>query len=176
MAPERFVVDIMLGRLVRWLRAMGYDSLFPAPAAGSAGDRRLLGIARAESRVLLTRDRVLARLAEPRGMLVRAERVDAQIAEVVAALGLAPPASAWLTRCLDCNALLEARERGAVHGRVPEHVLATAPGFRACPACAKVYWAGSHADRMVERLGRLLGLATSGSEDAGRPPPDAGSP
>ena len=55
----RFVVDTMLGRLARWLRAMGYDTLYP----GQAEDRRLLQLSRAEERILVTRDRMLARLA-----------------------------------------------------------------------------------------------------------------
>src|SRR5262245_5316693 len=76
---SRFVVDTMLGRLARWLRAMGYDTLY----LGQAEDRQLLQLARAQARILLTRDRVLARLAEPHSCLIRGERVDDQILEAV---------------------------------------------------------------------------------------------
>jgi uncharacterized protein with PIN domain len=107
--------------------------------------------------VLVTRDRLLARPAEPRSCLIRSEAVDAQIVEAVATLALSPPETAWLSRCLDCNTPLEARDRHALGGRVPDHVFATQTEFRACPACAKVYWAGSHADRMLARLTGLLG-------------------
>lgn len=155
--PERFVVDIMLGRLARWLRAMGYDTLYPRPAPGHAGDRRLRELCRAEQRVLITRDRMLARLAEPRSCLVRSEAVDQQIAEVVRTLALSPRKADWLSRCLDCNTPLEARPRESVAARVPAHVLATRSEFMACPGCAKIYWAGTHADRMLARLARLLG-------------------
>jgi uncharacterized protein with PIN domain len=146
----------MLGRLARWLRAMGYDTLFPGPMAGTAGDRRLLQISRREDRILVTRDRALARLAEPRGCLLRAEQVEAQIAEAVARLGLEPAREQWLSRCLECNAPLEAWPRDALAGAVPDRVLDAHDRFVRCPSCARVYWEGSHADRMLARLARLL--------------------
>ncbi len=155
----RFVVDTMLGRLARWLRALGYDTLYPGPTPGRAGDRRLLQLARAEDRILVTRDRMLARLAEPWGCLLRSERVDDQLLETVERLGLAPEDKDWLSRCLLCNARLEPRPREVLLGLVPDHVFATQREFMGCPVCARVYWAGSHADRMIERLARILDRA-----------------
>jgi uncharacterized protein len=148
----RFVVDTMLGRLARWLRAMGYDTLYP----GQCADRELLRIARAEERLLVTRDRMLARLAHPRGCLIVAEEVDEQIVETVAQLALAPAETDWLSRCLECNGLLEQRDKAALSDLVPDHVLATQSEFMGCPGCGRIYWSGSHADRMLARLSRLL--------------------
>jgi len=151
--PHRFIVDTMLGRLARWLRAMGYDTLYP----GQAADRQLLQIARAEERILITRDRMLARLAHPQGCLITAEQVDEQIREAIAQLALAPAASEWLSRCLECNARLEPRDTATLSTLVPDHVLRTQREFMGCPGCGRIYWGGSHAERMLERLGRLLG-------------------
>ena len=148
----RFVVDTMLGRLARWLRAMGYDTLYP----GQADDRRLLQLARAEDRVLVTRDRMLARVAEPRSCLIHVERVDDQVLEAVERLALAPHDGDWLSRCLECNARLEPGRRESLQDLVPEHVFATHTDFMRCPGCGKIYWAGSHVDRIRERLTRLL--------------------
>jgi hypothetical protein len=153
MTRPRFVVDTMLGRLARWLRAMGYDTLYP----GQADDRRLLEVARREERILVTRDRRLARLAEPHHCLIRSELVDEQILEAVERLALSPRDSRWLTRCLECNAALEPRDKAALRDLVPEHIFSAHAEFMACPDCARIYWAGSHADRMLERLERLLG-------------------
>ena len=153
----RFVVDTMLGRLARWLRAMGYDTLYP----GQAEDRRLLQLARAERRILLTRDRGLARLAEPHSCLIRSERVDDQVIEAVQRLALSPDNGDWLSRCLECNASLEPGSRESIQELVPEHVFATHTDFLRCPGCGRIYWAGSHADRMVARLSKLLDRARS---------------
>jgi uncharacterized protein with PIN domain len=155
-AAPLFVVDIMLGRLARWLRALGYDTRYPGPLPGHAGDRQLLQIAHAEDRILATRDRMLARLAGPRGCLVRAERLDDQLVEMVEHLGLHPREQDRLSRCLDCNSPLEPSPRAGVRGLVPERVFATHAEFRNCPGCAKIYWAGSHTDRILERLARVL--------------------
>ncbi len=149
----RFVVDTMLGRLARWLRAMGYDTLYP----GQAEDRRLLQLSRAEERILLTRDRVLARLGEPRSCLIRAELVDEQLLEAVEQLALRRDDGLWLSRCLECNALLEPVRREDLRALLPEHVFAVHTDFVRCPGCSRIYWAGSHVDRMIERLTRLLG-------------------
>jgi uncharacterized protein with PIN domain len=78
----------MLGRLARWLRAMGYDTLYPGPTPGQVGDRQLLALAHAEDRVLVTRDRMLARLADPRGCLVRSERLADQLLEMIERMSL----------------------------------------------------------------------------------------
>src|SRR5262245_16240394 len=143
----------MLGRLARWLRAMGYDTLY----LGQAEDRHLLQLARAQERILLTRDRALARLAEPHSCLIRGERLDDQVLESVQRLALCPVDSDWLSRCLECNTQPEPGPRESFQGLVPEHVFATQTDFRRCPGCDKIYWAGSHVDRIVERLSRLLG-------------------
>ncbi len=151
-SPQRFVIDTMLGRLAHWLRAMGYDAVYLGPAE----DGRLLSLARAESRVLLTRDAKLAQAAGRLGCLIRAGDVDSQVLEAVVQLGLSPDETAWLSRCLACNTRLEARAKDAVRDAVPPRVFASHDKFWACPGCAKVYWAGSHADRILDRLARLL--------------------
>lgn len=155
MATEspKFIVDTMLGKLARWLRALGYDTVYPR----AAEDDRLLSLARAEARILLTRDARLAREAGPLGLLVSAERLELQLSEVLERLNLAPTEHGLLSRCLDCNGLLEERPKEAARGLVPEYVFSTQERFVGCPNCGKVYWQGSHADRILARLTPLLG-------------------
>ncbi len=153
MNSSRFVVDTMLGRLARWLRAMGYDTLYLGPA----DDRRLLQLSFDEDRLLLTRDGKLAHLAGPRGCLIRADRMDRQLVEAVEKLALTPPETRWLSRCLDCNAVLEPRRKEAVRGLIPDYIFATRTEFMGCPRCGKIYWSGSHTDRILTRLARLFG-------------------
>jgi uncharacterized protein with PIN domain len=146
MDDPRFVADAMLGRLARWLRALGYDTLY----FRDAPDRRLLVVALAEGRRLLTRDAALARRAREAGLLLRTEDLDAQIREVVRACGPAPRPA--LSRCLECNGLLVASAPEAVRHRVPPYTLATQAAFRSCPDCARVFWAGTHVSGIARRL------------------------
>lgn len=158
MEETRFVADVMLGRLARWLRALGYDTLY----FRDAPDARLLGLALREGRRLLTRDVGLARRAGASGLLLRADGLDAQLREVTAALGLAPRAP--LGRCLACNGALVDRAPGEVRDRVPAYTFATQRAFRECAGCGRVFWAGTHAVRILSRLGPHLGRETPGPE------------
>lgn len=150
----RFLADSNVGRLARWLRALGYD----AACAPGLDDRRLVALALAEERVLLTRDvdlmqrRVIASGILP-AILLDDDDVTGQLRQVVAELGLATDRS--LTRCLECNEELEPRPRAAVLERLPPHVRATQTRFSECPHCARVYWPGTHWMRMRERIAAL---------------------
>ena len=144
----RFLCDAMLGSLARWLRFFGFDSVFLDPGPE---DRALADQARAEGRWLLTRDRELAS-AGPRTMLVRAEDLEGQLIEVFQRLGLRPDPTLENARCGECNGDLEEVTREEVDDVAPPHVLATAPRFRRCSGCRRVYWPGSHGDRILERM------------------------
>jgi uncharacterized protein with PIN domain len=149
-----FVADAMLGKLARWLRALGYDCLYPRKAE----DGDLLRIAREGGRWLLTRDVRLAGLATPgRVLLVRSNYVDVQVREVAGALGLKLAPVRALTRCIECNGVLEPREKEEVRDRVPPYTYATQEQFIGCPDCGKIYWAGTHVGPILERLRRLVG-------------------
>jgi uncharacterized protein len=150
MDTPRFVADVMLGRLARWLRALGYDTLYYRDAP----DRRLLAIALAEGRRLLTRDVALAGRARDAGLLVRADGLDAQIEEVARACGL--DGRRPLSRCLECNGLLAATAPEAVRSRVPPYTFTTHREFWTCAGCGRVFWAGTHVAGMKRRLERYL--------------------
>jgi uncharacterized protein with PIN domain len=139
----------MLGRLVRWLRILGYDTAFDA----DADDWALVRRAHAEGRLLLTRDRQLAARSGVATLLIESQELTAQVQQVVAAVGPSPEGA--FTRCLVCNERLVPLSRQQAQQRVPAHVYHTQREFRLCPACERVYWRGSHWERMVQTLGQL---------------------
>ena len=142
----RFVVDGMLGSLARWLRILGYDTDY----VNQRDDAELVRIARAEDRVLLTRDRELAARRGVKTLLIESQSLDDQLAQVTAAFPLPP--GAHLGRCSVCNtALVEAAPEEIAH-RVPSYVLKRHPHFRRCPGCDRVYWRGTHWRNMQARL------------------------
>jgi uncharacterized protein with PIN domain len=161
-APRlRFLADVNVGRLGKWLRALGYDVL-PGPCPGDAA---LLALAEREGRVLLTRDRRLTLAPQVRGgavrlLLVRSERLPEQLREVLAWPGLDPPRP--FTRCLLCNSLLAPAPPEAVEEHVPPYVRRSQAEFRQCPSCRRVYWRGSHWRRMHRLLASLLSSVSEG--------------
>ncbi len=149
----RFLADAMLGRLARWLRYLGYDTVYDTEAPDDVLARRSL----AEGRVLLTRDRgLLERWRPPGGMLIRSDRPLDQLRQVVRDLGLERDRRTG-TRCTICNEPLEAAEPGDDQRSVPPYVRRTQAGsFTHCPRCGRFYWPGTHAARMERILAGLF--------------------
>jgi uncharacterized protein with PIN domain len=150
----RFLADVMLGSLARWLRILGldveYDSGFE--------DSQLVERGLAEGRWLLTRDRRLTeRRRLPRCLLIRSQRLEEQIRQVLEETGIRRDRLKVFGRCLRCNRELQEVERREVLGSVPEHVAATQSAFRRCPGCGRIFWKATHVERMRRRL-RTLGL------------------
>lgn len=152
----RFVADVHLGTLARYLRLAGLDVRWERDAR----DEELARAAETEERIVLTRDRgLLKRRGVTHGYCVRERAPARQLAEVVRRFDLSR-ALAPFTRCLRCNGLLAAAAPEEVAAGLPPGVRARHRAFRRCAGCGRVYWEGSH----VRRMKRLL-------EDAlGRPP------
>ena len=144
----RFVVDGMLGSLARWLRILGYDTDY----ANRRDDAELVRIARAEDRVLLTRDRELAGRRGVRALWVASQSLDEQLAQVMAAFPRLPGSGPG--RCPVCNTVLVQVTRQEVAHRLPVYILKSHRDFQRCPGCDRVYWQGSHWQNMQARLKR----------------------
>lgn len=145
MADEvRFLVDGMLGRLAKWLRAAGHDVVYEPPF----DDLSLAERARREGRILLTRDHGLAARRGIRSLLIEGEDLDSQLGQVLRLF----PAPAMGSRCLRCNIPLEEVPLSAVQDFVPPYVRQHQKHFWLCPSCRRVYWQGSHWQHMQERL------------------------
>ncbi len=152
----RFIADVNVGKLGRWLRILGYDVVIDR----SLDDGALVSLGRREGRVILTRDRALPQLWEVKEGLVKvvllaSEKLGVQLRQVVDDLGL--ESFQLLSRCLECNWELVAQGKEAVQGRVPPYVLETQVAFKACPNCGRVYWAGTHWSHMRQTLAQMLG-------------------
>ncbi len=138
----RLVADAMLGRLARWLRILGCDVLYDPRWS----DNELARLARAEGRILLTRDVALARRLGRQALFIVDEHVDEQLEQVAADLGL--EAEAAFSRCPVCNEALEEVPRSWAWGYVPPYTFCTQREFRLCPNCNRFYWRGTHWEHM----------------------------
>lgn len=146
-----FLADAHLGGLARFLRMLGFDTAH----RNAMHDTEIRRLAEQEGRIVLTRDRELLKCREVRrGHYVRALKAEDQLEEVTARYGLASLARPF-TLCLHCNLRLEAADEQAVAQRVPEGVRALHTAFSCCCGCDRIYWPGSHYERMRARIDRL---------------------
>lgn len=161
----RFIADAHLGRLARYLRFLGVDTL----QRNAWDDAELVAIARRDGRIVLTRDRaLLMRRDVERGACLRATEPLAQLREVAERFGLGFPLER-AARCLLCNAVLEPLEPQRVAATVPDTLRRRHDAFWRCPDCERTYWRGSHWRRLRDRVeSTLRGLrACAGPDGAG---------
>jgi len=145
----RFVLDIHLGRLTAYLRMAGFDALY----RNDYSDEELASVSAQEGRILLTRDRgVLKRSQVTRGYWVRATGPREQLAEVLHRFDLFGQMSPFC-RCLRCNGLLQAVRKEEIADRLLPDTLRRYDEFALCPDCGRVYWKGSHYERMLKFIG-----------------------
>jgi len=157
----RFVADVHLRRLARWLRLLGLDVRQPP----GASDAELVRISVDDRRILLTRDRaLLKRGALTHGYWVRAVDPIEQSREVVERFDLRRRIAPF-TRCLACNGTLRTVDKGAVSDRIPPRTRRWLDDYVECDACGTLYWRGTHARRLERTIQRIL-APCEGTDDA----------
>ncbi|MGO4476876.1 Mut7-C RNAse domain-containing protein [Massilia sp. 2TAF26] len=145
-----FVADAHLGGLARLLRMAGFDTIYDNSLSGD----QVEALAADQERVVLTRDRaLLKRRGIDFGCYVRAQRPEAQLHDLFEHFGLAERARPF-TRCLHDNAPLRSVAKAEVLDRLPPQVAAVQDEFNTCDLCGRVYWKGSHWQRMSAVLAR----------------------
>ncbi len=152
----RFVLDVHLGKLTRLLRFAGFDS----KSDRMWDDQTIALVSADEDRILLTRDRLLLkRSIVRRGYFVRSTDPAMQLKEVARRFQLEETADVF-ARCTSCNGRLGKIDRDEAAERVPSGVLKTGRAFNRCMKCGKIYWFGTHAERIIQML-EQSGLSVS---------------
>ncbi|MGD9096295.1 MAG: Mut7-C RNAse domain-containing protein [Chromatiales bacterium] len=147
----RFVLDQHLGKLAHYLRMLGFDCLY----RNDYHDPELAAISAREGRILLTCDRrLLMRKKVSRGYFVRERDPEGQLREVVQRLDLRHATSPF-TRCMECNGLIEPVDKETIMSELAPRTRDDFDEFRRCTECGRLYWRGSHYDRMQELIARL---------------------
>lgn len=144
----KFVADSMLGRLAKWMRVMGYDTLYQTYYASEALQNLVM-----EGRTLLSRNKKA--IAEcPGAFFIESDHVGDQLAALKKAGLIRRDRSRWFIRCLECNSLLRDAEAESARENVPEYVYYSNVRIRYCPGCSRYFWAGTHRERMRIQLGK----------------------
>jgi len=157
-ARTRFIVDANVGKLARWLRMLGYDTIF----INNIDDGELVSIALMERRVVVTKDTQIMLRRVVTGGRVKAVLIEDddprdQFRQLMHAVNLDQECK--FTRCLECNRPLEPRSRDEVEGLVPPYVFKTQTQYQQCPACKRIYWRATHWQHMSQVLDTLMGAA-----------------
>jgi uncharacterized protein len=147
----KFLADGMLGNLVRWLRMLGQDVLYNT----ALDDNELLGLAKAECRVLLTRDFELYKRAVSHGLegfYVEGKRESDQLAEVAQRYGVSLEMAMDKSHCPICNTKLEAASKEQLKNKLEPNTYRYYDRFWRCPNCGQIYWQGAHWKQITDTL------------------------
>jgi uncharacterized protein with PIN domain len=149
----KFIVDRMLGKLVKGLRMLGYDTVYYQ----GENAHQLISMARREGRMILTRNRkLIPKKPEDRILQVKEDNPSLQLKKLVQEGHVMLDEEKLFSRCLLCNVPLIEIQREEAQGRVPDFILHQQEEFFQCPHCQRIYWPGSHQENMQKRVKELL--------------------
>lgn len=151
----KFIADSNVGKLARWLRMIGYDTLL----FKEKDDKRMIQIALKEGRVILTKDtqimkRRLITNSKLKAIFIKHDDPKAQLQQTVKTLNLDYHFKPF-SLCLECNQALMPRSKDEVQRLVPSYVFKTQKQYMECPSCHRIYWQGTHWQAMVKELENL---------------------
>lgn len=148
----KFIADEMLGKLAKWLRTIGYDTVYYK----NGNDSGLIQRALEEDRIILTRDtRLVERKLARKSFLIKSDTTWDQLKEVIEEFRL-DAISKLFTRCIICNEKLLSASKDDVRGNIPIYTYLTHSEFSLCPNCGRIYWSGTHKDNMLNLINNLI--------------------
>jgi hypothetical protein len=150
--PTTFAAERTLGRLGKWLRLMGFDTLLESEYPKGAFIQRI-----GPDRIFLTRTQRLAEAhAGLKTIFIRANDPKEQLVELIRCAAVRPEDIRAFSRCIACNEPIVAAAKPAVRGLTPDYVWNTQAHFSTCPKCGRVYWKGTHTERAMKRLNEIF--------------------
>lgn len=146
-----FILDVHLGKLAKYLRMLGFDTLY----RNDFGDNEIIGISVREKRIILTRDiGILKNSRVTHGYWIRSQQPGEQVAEVIRRFDLSKLIKP-LNRCIECNGKIREVEKTEIIGQLKPKTIRYFDEFYRCTNCGKVYWEGSHFSKMVGKIDLL---------------------
>lgn len=145
----KFILDVHLGKLSKYLRLCGMDTLY----RNYLTDNEIIGISLSERRIILTRDRgILKNKKVTHGYWIRSPKPEEQLKEVINRFDLGQSLQPF-TRCLECNGMVKEVTLEEIFDRLQPDTKKYFKDFRKCTECGRIYWEGSHYDRMKKFIG-----------------------
>mgnify|MGYP001051706879 FL=1 len=148
----RFAVDCMLGKLAKWLKILGFDTLY----FSKIEDSELLALAQKEGRTLLSRDNALLQKSRRiRTLFIESEDWSSQLKQVLDGFSLWKEVSPY-SRCIECNFELKNLPKRQAKNLVTPFVYEKAKSFALCPQCGRIFWKGTHHQDMEHKIKEIL--------------------
>jgi uncharacterized protein len=150
----KFICDVHLGRLARYLRMIGFDVTY----RNDFTDDEIVCVSLGERRAILTRDRgILKRNEVSHGYYLRNTKIEEQVKEVLKRFDLQKSIKEF-SRCIECNELLKPTKKESILNQLPLKVSQTQTEFHQCPVCKKIYWKGTHYHLMNDFIQSLKNI------------------
>jgi len=147
-----FVVDKSLGTLAKWLRILGYDTIYEPEGSGRKFYDRL-----EDHRILITRSKKTQKLwGDHHHVFITSNLLVEQLKQVVGQIGIERNDTRPFSRCIHCNLPIGEVDKSDIYGLVPDYIWETHDVFNRCRQCKRIYWSGSHAERSMERINQLF--------------------
>ncbi|KKM76107.1 hypothetical protein LCGC14_1383530 [marine sediment metagenome] len=150
-----FIVDAMLGKLAKKLRLLGYDSFY----SSNMEDDKIIQLAKKENRILITKDVPLTQKAKKQQILTVQITSDDEIEQFLQINEKTSFGKCTVggdnSRCPVCNGELQHIEKKDVSDKVPKGVLEKIDNFWNCTNCYKIYWEGTHIERLQKFVDEL---------------------
>lgn len=148
----RFILDVHLGKLAKSLRLLGFDAFCDT----SFDDSKIIRLSLSDRRIILTRDKeLLSRKDVIDGYRIISQKPDEQLKEVFRRFDLKNQINPF-TRCMECNGLLDDVMKAEIIHRLHPKTREYYGNFKRCQVCDRIYWEGSHYDRMRKYIDSLI--------------------
>ena len=142
-----FAAEKTLGKLAKWLRILGFDTICDPGIINPAES----------GRILLTRTkRIRDEYTTGKLIFIESDKPFKQLQEVIKALGIVNEDIKIFTRCIRCNTKIRTINKNSIRSVVPDYVWENQDSFKTCIECKRIYWQGSHAKRSMELIKKLF--------------------
>jgi uncharacterized protein with PIN domain len=149
-APIRFILDDAMGNLLKWLRMLGFDAI------GRREYKKHLNEKMSKHEIYLTQSLPNANKATGKTIHLDQGPVSVQLRDIMTTCGMGIENLKPFSRCTLCNHVTQKIDKLNIRGKVPDYVWETHEIFRECPACHRIYWRGTHADRIEKTLQEIF--------------------
>ncbi len=152
LCKTKFIADINLGDIVRYMRALGFDVYYDPSLSPS----EIIEISKKENRIILTKSRKLLKFKEiAYGLFLRPGTTETQIKNIIDHLDIKDNIKPF-SRCLRCNNMLKKVSKEKIADRIPPKTKAFCDEYSYCKSCDKIYWEGTHIIKMKDVIDEIL--------------------